>query len=112
MIGVKARRGDGVAWRTTVSYCGEVSGPTVYYRLGRVTSITREGEVKKARTEVGYDVDLLGAIGCYIFPTDKFDIDVMLDVYARESPDIFGRTDGEALDKLRAFVARFRRDGR
>ncbi|MEW6726896.1 MAG: hypothetical protein AB1327_08055 [Bacillota bacterium] len=96
-----------------MSYCGDVVGPTVYYQLGLVTSITREGEVKKARPEPGAaEVNLQGVLGCYILPADEFDIAAMLHAYATENPDISGMTDGEALDKLRAFVARFRRDER
>lgn len=108
---VKAKRGDAIAWRSTVCYTGEVSGPTVYYELGEVVSVTRDGVVKKARKHHGvvhYDVDLRGVLNRYIIPADGFDVKAMLDAYAVEAPFGFdGRNEVEAFGKLREFVQRF-----
>ncbi|MGQ9697163.1 MAG: hypothetical protein ACUVRO_04130 [Armatimonadota bacterium] len=110
-MGVKAKRGDAVAWPSTACYAGEVSGPKVYFTLGEVVSVTRDGVVKKARKYDGvayYNVDLRGVFSRYVIPADRLDVRAMLDAYAVEAPSGFGGEDeAEALDKLRKFVQRF-----
>ncbi|MGB9903066.1 MAG: hypothetical protein ACPLQO_00170 [Desulfotomaculales bacterium] len=112
---VKAKRGDAVAWKTSVCYAGNATGPTVYYHLGEVVSVSRDGLVKKVRqyrgtAKIPVDADLR-TYSRYVIPADRFDVKAMLDAYAVEAPYGFGgKNEDEAWVKLREFVMRFAKE--
>jgi hypothetical protein len=119
MSTTKASRGDLCAIVTTSAdyVIGQGRTERVRVALGTVTSVTRSGIVKAARTEYGSTLDLTrpnGSRHVLVVPAYTIDIERALSAYAERrypsAPHSSMVPPFNSIDETRTFLASFRRE--